>query len=133
MCLLAALVLGAVGCAVSSQATQPETGAFQADTVYAAEGVAEPPRPEAGMQGMMAGLRYPDKARDAKQQGRVFVEFVVSEDGDVRDVRVMRSSGHDLLDREAARLVEQTEFQPGRIDGRGVAVRMVLPINFRLR
>ena len=48
---------------------------------------------------------YPLRARLAGYQGRVSLSFVVEPDGEVREVRVLRSSGYPVLDRAAVKTV----------------------------
>ena len=57
---------------------------------------------------------------------------LVSVDGRPTDLMVMRSAG-DLLDTAALDAVKKLEFTPGRQRGKAVAVRMSIPIRFRLR
>ena len=65
-------------------------------------------------------------------QGVVYVGFVVNENGQVVDAKVLRPVAK-LLDKEALRLVtKDVNFTPGYHEGKPVPVKMVLPIRFRL-
>ncbi len=76
---------------------------------------------------------YPYEAYHKRVQGRVLCSFIVGTDGRVSDVRVIRSAGNDLLDREALRVIaEMPRWHAGRIGRTPVPVRCVLPIAFRL-
>lgn len=78
-------------------------------------------------------VRYPQASVQAKTQGTVVVQFVVGADGQPRDARVLR--GVDpVLDAEALRVARALPaFTPGRDkDGEAVAVRYVLPVQFKL-
>ena len=77
-------------------------------------------------------LRYPQEAVSEGIQGRVSVGFVVEKDGSVSNVEVV--TGVDpLLDAEAVRVVSASpKWIPGKISGRPVRTRLVLPIEFRL-
>ena len=56
---------------------------------------------------------YPRRAKNWGIQGTVFVYFVVGEDGNVRDVKVLRGV-HRHLDLEAVRVVQSMpKFVPG--------------------
>jgi protein TonB len=78
-------------------------------------------------------IHYPEYARENGDEGKVFVGFVVSGDGSTDSVRVRRSSGDIRLDREAVRVVSaMPHWRPGRINGRTVPCRMVIPVIFRL-
>jgi len=83
--------------------------------------------------GGIASIRqaYPEMERMAGIEGRVFVEFVVNEDGTVSDAVVIRgvSAG---LDAAAVAAVREARFTPGHQRGRPVKVRMSIPITFRI-
>jgi len=65
-------------------------------------------------------------------QGKVFVSFVIQEDGSLTDIAIVRSV-HPMLDAEAIRVVQQMpKWKPGRSDGKAVRVSFTLPINFLL-
>jgi TonB family protein len=74
---------------------------------------------------------YSDEARKQKYQGMVLLQVVVGEDGRARDVRVAQSVGLGL-DEKALEAVRQWRFEPGRLDGRAVAVVVNIQVNFRL-
>jgi protein TonB len=74
---------------------------------------------------------YPEMERRAQIEGRVFLQFVVNEDGTVSEVRVTRGVSPGL-DAAAVAAVRRARFLPGRQNGRPVRVRFSLPINFRL-
>ena len=77
-------------------------------------------------------LKYPKYAVENGIQGRVFVDFVIDEDGNVKDVKVSRSV-HTALDEEAIRVVSASpKWKPGRHRGKKVKVAMTVPVDFRL-
>jgi len=84
-----------------------------------------------GLESIMKEVRYPDLARRAGIEGRVFVQFVVNEQGGVEDARVVRGVGGGL-DEEALRVVGQAKFKPGMQRGKPVRVQYSLPVFFRL-
>ena len=66
-------------------------------------------------------------------QGRVVVQFVVTKDGSVGQVKVMRGKDPDL-DKEAVRVVKSLpRFIPGKMNGQAVNVWYTLPISFKLQ
>ncbi len=76
---------------------------------------------------------YPYQAYKNKIQGRVLCSFIVGADGRVSNVRVIRGSGDDSLNREAMRVIsEMPRWKAGKVGKTSVAVRVVLPIAFRL-
>jgi len=78
-------------------------------------------------------IKYPPIAKDAGIQGTVYVTFVVSEDGKVKDVKVLRSIGGGC-DEEAIRVVKNMPtWSPGKQRGKAVKVQYNLPIRFTLK
>ncbi len=76
---------------------------------------------------------YPYQAYKRKIQGRVLCSFIVGADGRVSNIRVIRGSGDDSLNREAMRVIsEMPRWKAGKVGKQNVAVRVVLPIAFRL-
>lgn len=77
-------------------------------------------------------LRYPADARRYGIEGKVFVEFVVDKNGGVRDARCLKGIGGGC-DEEAVRVINETKhWTPGRVKGKVVMQKMVLPIGFKL-
>ena len=77
-------------------------------------------------------LKYPKYAVDNGIQGRVLVDFVIDESGNVKDVRVSRSI-HTALDEEAVRVISASpKWKPGRHRGKKVKVAVTIPVDFRL-
>ena len=76
--------------------------------------------------------KYPEIARKAGVEGRVFLQFTVNEQGNVQDVVVTRGIGAGC-DEEAERVVNLMKFTPGKQRGKAVKVRMSLPITFKLK
>ena len=93
--------------------------------------VEEMPEIIGGLQSIMKEIRYPEEARKNGLEGRVFVQFIVNEQGDVESPKIVRGVG-DILDDEALRVVENTKFKPGMQRGKPVRVQYSLPIMFRL-
>lgn len=90
-------------------------------------------RPEliGGLDSLLQHIQYPEEAREAGVEGRVFVQFTVDEQGRVVNPKVMRGLGYGL-DKEALRVIRLARFTPGKHRGRPVKVRMSLPITFQL-
>ena len=90
-----------------------------------------------GQQALMAFLantiKYPEQAQKEGIQGRVIVQFIVNENGQVGDVTLAR--GVDAsLDAEAIRVVkEMPKWTPGKMNGEDVAVKYTIPVNFALQ
>jgi len=85
-----------------------------------------------GLTSIQREIRYPEMARRAGIEGRVFIQFIVNEQGDVENPRVIRGIGGGA-DEEALRVVRQAKFTPGMQRGRPVRVQYSIPISFRLQ
>ena len=83
---------------------------------------------------MGQNLKYPQIAIDNNISGRVFVQFVVDQNGNAVDVQVMRGTD-PLLDNEAVRLIKSTSgmWTPGMQRGKPVKVRYTFPVFFQLQ
>ncbi len=78
--------------------------------------------------------QYPDRALARRQQGTATVYFVVNRMGQVRDYRLEQSSGHRLLDQEAAALVQRAVPMPRLPDPiPGHELPVIVPIEFGVR
>ncbi len=84
-----------------------------------------------GMKALQSGVEYPEIARRAGIEGRVTVQFIVTETGDVEHAQVVRGIGGGA-DEAALEAVKQAKFEPGVQRGRPVRVQYALSINFRL-
>lgn len=86
-----------------------------------------------GFQSFIAeNLVYPEEALNNEIEGKVFIEFIVSDNGSIKDAKVVRSV-HPLLDEEALRVVNASpSWEPGIQRGEKVNVQFTFPINFRL-
>ena len=74
---------------------------------------------------------YPFQAKKEGMNGEVWVDFVVDEQGRVREPRVVKSS-HVTFDEPTLRAVAKWQFEPGRRNGRIVSFRMTVPVLFNL-
>ena len=78
-------------------------------------------------------INYPQVAMENGVQGRVIVQFVVTKNGTVGEVKVIRSVD-SALDNEAVRLCKSLpKFIPGKMNDRAVNVWYTLPITFKLQ
>jgi TonB family protein len=74
---------------------------------------------------------YSEEARLAKLQGSVLLSLVVGQDGQPRDLRIVKSLGLGL-DENAIATVSRWRFAAGTKDGLPVAVKATIEVNFRL-
>jgi len=81
------------------------------------------------------GLRYPEMARIAGIEGRVFVRVLIGKDGRAIKAEVVKRIPSDgtMFDKEAIRIAMKTKYTPGVQNGRSVKVWMTIPVRFTLR
>lgn len=94
--------------------------------------VGQMPEIKGGREWLYAQVEYPERAREAGIEGRVTVQFIVTETGDIENPQIIRGIGGGC-DKEALRVVKQAKFTPGRQRGKPVRVQYSLPIIFRLQ
>lgn len=121
-----------------------ETVAPQADLKPGKDGVwdiAETmPEYPGGIDGLRTyiqeNLTVPEKYKnvETKAEYRVFVQFVVAEDGSITNVELKKSEPSKKdLNEEAIRVVKgMPKWKPGTVDGKPVKVRYLLPVTYRL-
>jgi protein TonB len=74
---------------------------------------------------------YPFEAKHAGITGRVQVDFIVDERGEVQDQRIVNSSNR-IFEEATLRAVAKWRFEPGRRQGTIVKFRMTVPVMFNL-
>jgi periplasmic protein TonB len=86
----------------------------------------------AKMKFLSENIRYPAEAAEKGIHGKVFVTFVVGEDGSITDIRVLRGLGGGC-DEEAIRVIKaMPKWIPGRQRGKPVRIQFNLPVAFTL-
>ncbi len=93
--------------------------------------VEEMPKLVGGIRSVQSKIKYPEEARKAGIEGRVILQFIVDENGDVLDPKIVRGIGGGA-DEEALRVIREAKFEPGIQRGKEVKVQYSLPIVFRL-
>jgi len=77
---------------------------------------------------------YTDEAKQNRIEGKVGLEVIVNADGAVGDVKVVESLDTVYgLDKNAVAAMKQWQFKPGMKDGKAVAVRVRVEMNFTLK
>ena len=99
--------------------------------------VDDQPTPADGMEAFFSAigqnLKYPKEAREKGVEGKVFVEFVIDTDGNIRNVKTVKGIGNGC-DEAAEQVLNDIDMKwnPGVHKDKKVNCRMVLPINFKL-
>lgn len=81
-------------------------------------------------------LRYPAAAREAGLEGSIYISFIVNSEGYVRNIEVLKGKTGLLADEAIAVIRQMNEFGkcwlPGMQDGEVAAVKLILPLKFKL-
>lgn len=78
-------------------------------------------------------LRYPEKAIEYNTQGKVYVRFVVKKNGEVGNIRIIKSVNLPL-DQECVRiLTNMPKWIPGKYNDKPVNSYFTLPVVFKLQ
>ncbi len=75
---------------------------------------------------------YPRLAKQAGQEGTVWVKSLVDKDGRVRDVLVAKSSGVPLLDQSAVKAAYGCLFKPAIQRGQPIAIWVTYKVGFKI-
>jgi len=94
--------------------------------------VEEMPEPIGGMKSIQEKILYPEIAKRAGIEGRVFVLAFIDETGNVADAKVIKGIGAGC-DEAALEAVKQTKFIPGKQKGEPKKVQVSIPIVFKLQ
>lgn len=88
---------------------------------------------EALMKYINSSIKYPPIAQENGISGKVILQFVINQNGEVTNITVARGVDPSL-DREAIRVVQaMPKWSPGKQRNRPVRVAYTLPINFQLQ
>jgi len=81
---------------------------------------------------LIGAIKYPEEAKKNGVQGKVYVSFVVDEQGKVTDAKIARGV-EPSLDKESLRVVNGLKtWKPGKEKGKAVKVAYTIPINYAL-
>jgi len=94
--------------------------------------VEEMPEPIGGIAAIQQLIVYPEIAKRAGVQGRVYVKAFVNENGSVQKVELIKGIGAGC-DEAAMEAVQKTKFKPGKQRGKAVKVQVTVPVLFKLQ
>ncbi len=78
-------------------------------------------------------IRYPKYSLDNNLEGRIWVSFIVSQNGKIEYVSTNNIGPQSELTNAAIRAVQHLDnFSPGEFNGKAVRVKYILPIKFKL-
>lgn len=90
------------------------------------------PQPIGGMESIYKHISYPEMAKNAGVEGKVYVLVFINQQGHVDDVKVLKGIGGGC-DEAAVNGIKEVKFSPGKQAGQPVKVKLSLPIDFKLR
>lgn len=134
-------LLFAAGCS-EEKSSNPQLGSFDR-TMYKVK-VDEVPMPLGGIEAIQKNIVYPQDAKEKGISGRVMVQAYVDETGKLDKVDIIQSDlfGSDKSEKvqtsdssliaAAINAIKNTEFKPGKLDGKNVKAQVVIPILFKL-
>ena len=93
-----------------------------------------PPNEEVVRPALISSLQlvYPENAINKRIEGEVHALLLVSESGDVTNVKVKKSSGHEILDTATINYIKKLKFLPAEVNGKyhPVWTSMLVKYNF---
>ena len=93
--------------------------------------VEEMPEPVGGIRAIQEKIVYPEIAKRAGVEGKVYILAFVDESGNVTKANVLKGIGAGC-DEAALDAVLKTKFKPGKQRGKPVRVQVSIPIIFKL-
>ncbi|MEP3856073.1 MAG: TonB family protein [Porticoccus sp.] len=108
---------------VASQPESPKQQGIHTAPLVTEPLFARPPTPP----------NYPTVARKRGQQGTVWLDIMLDDEGEQRQLSISKSSGVAVLDEAALQAVANWEFMPYRINGKSAASRVRVPVQFALK
>lgn len=94
--------------------------------------VEEMPAPIGGIKGIQEKIVYPEIAKRAGVEGKVYVLAFVDETGTVTKAQIIKGIGAGC-DEAALDAVLKTKFTPGKQRGKPVKVQVSIPVIFKLK
>jgi len=94
--------------------------------------VEEMPEPIGGFKGIQDNIIYPEIAKSAGVEGKVYVLAFVDETGTVTKAQIIKGIGAGC-DEAAIDAVLKTKFKPGKQRGKPVKVQVSIPVLFKIQ
>lgn len=119
-------------CTMSFQNSFSQTSMVDENTIYTkVDKMPEYPGGQVALVKFITkNIKYPEKYKKDKLNGRVFVSFVIDKTGKVTMAKVVKSLNVEC-DAEALRVItKMPDWIPGEKDGERVSVQFGLPVNF---
>lgn len=96
-------------------------------------GYDEAPQPIGGFAEIHKNLKYPEIARKAGVEGRVFVKVAIDEKGNIFRTEIIKSLGNNGCDEAAVAAIKKVKWRPAKNSGKAVKVWISIPVIFKLK
>ncbi len=90
------------------------------------------PEPIGGLGAISKRLVYPELARTAHVEGKIYLVAYINEKGDVDEVKILKGLPAGCDD-AAIKAIKETRFSPGKQNGSAVKVQLSIPITFKIQ
>ncbi|MBA4317108.1 MAG: energy transducer TonB [Flavobacterium sp.] len=90
-----------------------------------------PPSAVGGDAAIYKAITYPELAKKAKLEGKVYILILINEKGTVDDAKVIKGIGLGC-DEAALSAVKKAKFNPGKNGGIAIKAKLTMAINFKL-
>jgi|GEM_PF-3970689 len=78
-------------------------------------------------------IKYPEEAKKEGLEDKVFVKFVINEEGKNTEVEVMRGE-HEKLNRAVVEAIKNAPaWEPARHNGEKVKIQLTIPVTFKMK
>ena len=77
-------------------------------------------------------LEYPQEAKDAEIEGKVFVSFIVEKDGSLSSIKLLRGIGYGCDEAAMDVVRKMPKWKPATQRGKPVRMQYQFPVNFKL-
>lgn len=123
--------------ALPAESAATETVSDKSEPVTSAEVRPHYPGGERAMlQALMSELKYPEAPFKEGIGGYTVINFTVTKNGTIENVKILKSSGNKELDAEAVRALKAgltEKWTPGTVGGEPVDCYYALPVKFSLK
>jgi protein TonB len=93
----------------------------------------EAPTPIGGFPAIQKNLVYPEIARKAGVEGRVYVQVIIDEKGNVVNASITKSLGNNGCDEAAIAAIKSVKWKPAKQRDKPVKVSVGIPVVFKLK
>jgi periplasmic protein TonB len=78
-------------------------------------------------------LKYPEKAKRKKIEGKVLIKFMVNEDGLIENITILKDIGYGCGEAAANVISQMPAWVAGKQNGKSVNVYYTIPFQFSLK